>query len=185
MHAVLNSLKPLKCIKCCRQTSGFDQKFEDIDVWQQGIKKPLNEEQIMKSLNESKVLRRGVSLHPKFIILAECINTQKFASGICNQCAKYYDIDSTGKSIPYDKSQKGHATPTHNILDKQITTEEIIPPQETVTWNINPYSSENLMTTCIWKNADVYKEFVKNLNMCSTNVFDTSTYSTCDIATLE
>ena len=27
MHDVLNSLKLLKCIKCCRQTPGFDKKI--------------------------------------------------------------------------------------------------------------------------------------------------------------
>lgn len=36
MHAVVNSLRILQCLKCGRQTPGLDTKYEDITVWEQG-----------------------------------------------------------------------------------------------------------------------------------------------------
>ena len=56
VHAVLNALKILRCLKCGRQTPGLDIVYSELNVWQQGQKRALYDQNIVTALENPKIL---------------------------------------------------------------------------------------------------------------------------------
>ena len=59
LHAVVNALKILRCLKCGRQTPGLTIKYSQLSVLQQGHKKVLNDGHVGMALNNSQVLQKA------------------------------------------------------------------------------------------------------------------------------
>ena len=74
-HAIVNSLKIITCLKCHRQTPGFDIPFSELKVLQHGRKKYMENDDIVNALKKSEVLKTSVKLCPTFNTSPECTST--------------------------------------------------------------------------------------------------------------
>ena len=162
LHAVVNALKILRCLKCGRQTPGLNIKYSQLTVLQQGHKKVLNDGHIVMALNNSQVLQKGVQLSPTFSDSPECINASKFAAGVCTDCAPYYSLDAYGSIKPNHDYKEFLSNIRSNRDQPQQPSDDRVENQNFNFRGMNPYSDQNLVSTFIWIDNS-YCVFVKTL----------------------
>ena len=162
VHAILNSLKIITCLKCDMQTPGFDIPFSELQVLQNGRKQYLENDDIINALTKSEVLKCSVKLCPTFATSPECKSTSKSASGICTDCSQYYVLGDSGeinKKSDYSAFVR-NCTTTMDNEEQPMNTCNV---EDNFNINdINPYSSENLISTCLW-NDEAYRLFANTL----------------------
>ena len=112
----------------------------------------------MGALQESEILRKGVQLCATFSESPECTNEPKFATGVCTDCSRYYSLENDGSIQPKQKCPTSVNTSSDGPVPESDEVED-----GNNQWNINPYSAQNLMSTCIWPNAEQYRDFIKTL----------------------
>ena len=188
IHAVYDSLRRVRCIKCNQQTPGLPYQGQHVKVPERGVMTDLSANGVVsQAVAKSAILcgRSTVTLDPKFRGAGGTLLSDRFAKGVCTVCSPSYDVDSNHIIVPRPLMPDiGLVQADANDDDDFVDAEQSVvhdergalggaPPDddehELPPTHINMYSAQNLVSTDVYSDVG-YELFVRTWTRAETMV---------------
>ena len=193
IHALYDSLRRVRCIKCNQQTPGLPYADHQIRVPVRGHMTDLSPDSIVSGAVASSVLlkaggRCSVTLDPKFRGANGTAITDRDASGVCTGCSPAFIVDADNNVVPRPLASDVRPDPddADDFVGDEHPAPAAEPPargegdaaanellgdneEETEPVHISLFSAANLVATDIYSD-DAYRLFVRSWTHAETMV---------------